>query len=109
MSGMPPARFDPERRTPKFAVLGAIALAAAFHTRCAIPVAIASFALACLSDTRKLYLFGPFLHHELRGMTRRVRNHLWRPLIALLAAVPVLGRAKNSRFIFSANRHDECK
>lgn len=88
---MPPARFDPERHTPKFAALGVIALAAAFHTRWAIPFAVAFFALACLSDTRKLYLFGPFLNHELRGMTRRVRNHLWWPLIALLAAVPVFG------------------
>ncbi len=91
MSGMPPARFDPERHTAKFAALGVIALAASFHTPWAIPFAIAFFALACLSDTRKLYLFGPFLHHELRGMTRRVRNHLWWPLIALVAAVPVFG------------------
>lgn len=90
-SPMDSARFDPERYTPTFAVLGVIALAAAFHYPIAFVPAVAFFALACLSDTRKLYLFGPFLHHELRGMTRRVRNHLWWPLIALLAAVPVIG------------------
>ncbi len=85
------ARFDPERHTPVVAALGVVALAAGFHVPWLFPVAIAFFALACLADTRKLYLFGPFLALELRAMTRRVRLHLWWPLLALLAAAPVLG------------------
>lgn len=85
------ARFDPERYTAVFASFGIVALAIAFHFPIALLPALACFTLACLADTRKLYLFGPFLDHELRGMTRRVRNHLWWPLIALLASVPVIG------------------
>ncbi|MBL8864394.1 MAG: hypothetical protein KF873_17375 [Gemmataceae bacterium] len=92
MSGMDSAeRFDPERYTPVFAALGVVALAAAFHYPICILPAIAFLLLACLADTRKLYLFGPFLRLELRAMTRRVRLHLWWPLLALLAAAPVLG------------------
>jgi hypothetical protein len=86
-----PARFDPERHTPTFAALGVVALATAFHFPIAFVPAIAFFALACLADTRKLHLFGPFLRFELRAITRRVRLHLWWPLLALLAAAPVLG------------------
>ncbi len=82
--------FDPERLTPTFGILGVIALAIVFHTYLALPFVVIFFTLACLSDRRTLYLFGPFLHHELRGMTRKYRNHLWRPLIAILAAAPVL-------------------
>jgi hypothetical protein len=85
------ARFDPERHTPTFAVLGVVALATAFHHPVALLPAIAFLLLACLADTRRLYLFGPFLGLELRAMTRRIRLHLWWPLLALLAAVPVLG------------------
>jgi hypothetical protein len=90
MPHMPP-RFDPERFTPHFATLGVVALSVAFHYPIALLPAIASLLLACLADSRKLYLFGPFLGLELRAMTRRVRLHLWWPLLALLAAVPVLG------------------
>jgi ABC-type Na+ efflux pump permease subunit len=87
---MAPARFDPERYTPYVATLGVATLAASFHWWWLLPVSLGLFALACLADTRKLYLFGPFLNHELLRMTRRVRNHLWRPLLAAVAGVPLL-------------------
>ncbi|QEL14712.1 ABC transporter permease subunit [Limnoglobus roseus] len=87
---MNPPRPDIERYTPLAAVPGVLALAALFYFWWLAPVAVGLFTLACLSDTRKLYLFGPFLQLELRRMTRRVRNHLWRPLIALGAGVPLL-------------------
>ena len=85
------ARFDPERYTPVFATLGVVALATAFHYPICILPAIVFFLCACFADTRTLYLFGPFLRLELRTMTRRVRLHLWWPLLALLPSVPVLG------------------
>lgn len=83
--------FDPERYTPIVAVLGIMALAASFHAIIAIPIAVGLLLLACLADTRKLYLFGPFLAHELRSMIRKVRVHLWWPLLAILTSIPVLG------------------
>lgn len=90
MAGMPPPHADIERYTPAAGVLGVLVLAAAFYHWWLLPVAAGLFAVACLADTRELYLFGPFLGHELRRMTRRVRNHLWRPLIALATGLPVL-------------------
>lgn len=90
MAGMPPPRADIERYTPYAGALGVLVLAAAFHYWWLTPLAAGLFAVACLADTRTLYLFGPFLDHELRRMTRRVRNHLWRPLVAAFVGLPVL-------------------
>jgi ABC-type Na+ efflux pump permease subunit len=83
--------FDPERYSAFTATVGVLALALApIVSGWFILIAVPALLLACLSDTRQLYLFGPYLRTELRTHSRQTRVHIWRTLIAVIVGFPIL-------------------
>jgi ABC-type Na+ efflux pump permease subunit len=87
-----PSPFDLERYTTILALVGVVGVTLAFQVSAWFALlAIVCFYLATLGPQFSPYLFGPFLHWELLRFTRRQRVHLWRPLLALVAGLPLLG------------------